>query len=246
MLDFAATTHCRRSHLLRYFGEDAVAQQCGNCDNCLQPPEQVDGTQIARKLLSCIYRVREHSGFSSGAHHIVDVLLGKRTEKVIAWGHDGLSTFGIGAEQSKGEWMALLSELMRTGCIEQSSEHRTLFVTDEGLRALKEHRAFAFAMPRFVAKSEKRRTQRLGALPIVHDEALFERLRSLRKRLADDQGVPPYVVFSDATLHEMCMRQPVTLQTFRQIGGVGDVKLERYGTAFVEAICSFDTANAAS
>ena len=82
MLDFAATTSCRRSHLLRYFGEDAVADQCGNCDNCLQPPERVDGTQVARKLLSCIYRVREHSGFSSGAHHIVDVLLGKRTEKV--------------------------------------------------------------------------------------------------------------------------------------------------------------------
>jgi ATP-dependent DNA helicase RecQ len=245
MLDFAATTHCRRSHLLRYFGEDAVAHQCGNCDNCLQPPEQVDGTEIARKLLSCVYRVREHSGFSSGAHHIVDVLLGKRTEKVIAWGHDRLSTFGIGAEQSKGEWMALLSELMRTGCVEQGSEHRTLFVTNEGLRALKEHRVFAFAMPRSVAKSKKRRSQRLGALPTVRDDALFERLRSLRKGLADDQGVPPYVVFSDATLREMSMRQPETLQAFRQIGGVGDVKLERYGTVFVEAIRSFDPADAA-
>jgi ATP-dependent DNA helicase RecQ len=245
MLDFAATTHCRRSHLLRYFGEDTVANQCGNCDNCLQPPEQVDGTQIARKMLSCIYRVREHSGFSSGAHHIVDVLLGKRTEKVIAWGHDRLSTFGIGTEQSKGEWMALLSELMRTGCVEQGSEHRTLFVTGEGLRALKEHRAFAFAMPRSVAKSEKRRSQRLGALPTVRDDALFERLRSLRKGLADDQGVPPYVVFSDATLREMSMRQPVSLQAFRQIGGVGDVKLERYGSVFVEAIRSFDSVDAA-
>jgi ATP-dependent DNA helicase RecQ len=245
MLDFAATTHCRRSHLLRYFGEEAVAYQCGNCDNCLQPPQRVDGTQVARKLLSCIYRVREHSGFSSGAHHIVDVLLGKRTEKVIAWGHDRLSTFGIGAEQSKGEWMALLSELMRTGCIEQGSEHRTLFVTEEGLRALKEHRAFAFAMPRLVAKTEKRRSRRLRALPTVHDDALFETLRRLRKRLADDQGVPPYVVFSDTTLRELCTHQPVTLQAFRQIGGVGDVKLERYGTAFVEAIRSFDTADAA-
>jgi ATP-dependent DNA helicase RecQ len=230
---------------LRYFGEDAVAQQCGNCDNCQQPPEQVDGTDIARKALSCIYRVREYSGFSSGAHHIVDVLLGKRTEKVIAWGHDRLSTFGIGAEQSKGEWMALLSELIRTSCIDQDSEHRTLFVTEEGLRALKEHRAFAFAMPRFVAKAEKRRSRRLQALPTVHDDALFERLRSLRKRLADDQGVPPYVVFSDATLRELCSRQPVTLQAFRQIGGVGDVKLERYGTAFVEEIRSFEVADAA-
>jgi ATP-dependent DNA helicase RecQ len=172
------------------------------------------------------------------------VLLGKRTDKVIAWGHDRLSTFGIGAEQSKGAWMAVLSELMRTGCVEQSYEHRTLFVTEEGLRALKEHRAFAFAMPRFVAKTEKRRSRRLRVLPTVHDDALFERLRELRKRLADDQGVPPYVVFSDATLRELCTQQPVTLQAFRQIGGVGDVKLERYGTAFVEAIRSFDTADA--
>jgi ATP-dependent DNA helicase RecQ len=245
MLDFAATMHCRRSHLLRYFGEDAVAHQCGNCDNCLEPPERVDGTQIARKLLSCIYRVREHSGFSSGAHHIVDVLLGKRTEKVIAWGHDRLSTFGIGVENTKSEWMAVLSELMRTGCIEQDSEHRTLFVTEEGLRALKEHRALAFSTPRFVAKTQKRRSRPLRALLTVHDDALFERLRTLRKRLADDQGVPPYVVFSDATLRELCTHQPVTLQAFRQIGGVGDVKLERYGTAFVEAIRSFDTADAA-
>jgi ATP-dependent DNA helicase RecQ len=245
MLDFAGTTQCRRSHLLRYFGEDAAAHQCGNCDNCLQPPQNVDGTEIARKLLSCIYRVREHSGFSSGAHHIVDVLLGKPTEKVIAWGHDRLTTFGIGADRSKGEWMALLSELMRTGCVEQGSEHRTLFVTEEGLRALKEHRAFAFAMPRSVAKTEKRRSRRLPSLPTVHDDALFERLRSLRKGLADDQGVPPYVVFSDATLREMSMRQPVTLQAFRQIGGVGDVKLERYGAVFVEAIRSFDSVDAA-
>ncbi|MGA2758993.1 MAG: DNA helicase RecQ [Candidatus Cybelea sp.] len=240
MLDFAATTHCRRSHLLRYFGEDAVANQCGNCDNCLQPPQQVDGTEIARKLLSCIYRAREHSGFSSGAHHIVDVLLGKRTDKVIGWGHDRLSTFGIGAAQSKAEWMALLSELIRTGCVDQDSEHRTLFVTGEGLRALKERRAFAFAMPRFVAKTEKRRSRRLRELSTVHDDALFERLRGLRKRLADHQGVPPYVVFSDATLRELCVRQPGTLQAFRQIGGVGDVKLERYGAAFVEEIRSFD------
>jgi ATP-dependent DNA helicase RecQ len=245
MLDFAATTHCRRSHLLRYFGEETVAYQCGNCDNCLQPPERVDGTEFARKLLSCVYRVREHSGFSSGAHHIVDVLLGKRTEKVTAWGHDRLSTFGIGAEQSKGEWMALLSELIRTGCIEQGSEHRTLHVTEEGLRALKEHRAFAFSMPRFVAKPGKGRSRRLRALPAVQDDALFERLRVLRKQLADDQGVPPYVVFSDATLREMSARQPITLQAFRRIGGVGDVKLARYGAAFLEALRSFGAADAA-
>ncbi|MFY9859528.1 MAG: DNA helicase RecQ [Candidatus Cybelea sp.] len=238
MLDFTATTRCRRHHLLRYFGEHDVPSQCDNCDNCLQPSLEVDGTEAARKLLSCIYRVREHGGFSSGAHHIVDVLLGKRTEKVIAWGHDGLSTFGIGTEQSKGEWMALFSELLRTGCVDQD-ERRTVFVTEEGLRALKTQRAFVFAMPRFVAKAEKRRSRRRPVDSSDHDDALFDTLRSLRKRLADEQGVPPYIVFSDATLRELSTHRPVTLQAFRQIAGVGDVKLERYGNPFVEAIRSF-------
>ncbi len=238
MLDFAATADCRRAQLLRYFGEEDVPDQCGNCDNCLQPVDRIDGTQLAAKLLSCIYRIRANGGFSTGAHHAIDVLRGARTEKVLNWGHERLSTFGIGAEHSKDEWMAVVAELQRTGCVEEG-EHRTVRLTEEGMRALKERREFSFAMRRSVAKPKKRR--RGAAEPSAvqaGDEGLFQELRVLRKRLADEAGVPPYVVFSDASLREMAARRPATLAAFREIGGVGDAKLERYGTAFVEAIQS--------
>lgn len=237
MLDFAATPRCRRAHLLRYFGEEQVAERCGNCDNCLQPVEQIDGTLLAAKMLSCVYRVREHRGFSTGAHHVIDVLRGERTEKIISWGHERLSTFGIGKDQSKEQWMAVLSELMRTGCLEEG-EFRTVALTDEGRRALKEQRPFVFAMPRTVFTGKKSRSRKAAAATTggIGDEARFERLRALRKRLADEQGVPPYVIFSDATLREMVAGQPSTLAAFRQIGGVGDVKLERYGELFLEVL----------
>jgi ATP-dependent DNA helicase RecQ len=234
MLDYAASTDCRRRLLLAYFGEAVANENCGNCDNCLQPVERIDGTLLASKMLSCIYRVRAHGGFSTGAHHLIDVLRGNHTDKVAAWGHDRLSTFGIGADASKDEWTALLAELLRTGCVEQETEHRTLILTEEGVRALKERRAFTYAKPRFVTRS-KGNKKRAAAL-LGGDDALFEALRALRKRLADEQGVPPYVVFSDAALREMSAIRPVTLAGFRRITGVGDVKLERYGEAFVGTI----------
>ena len=186
-----------------YFGETRRPERCGNCDNCLQPVEQIDGTLLAAKLLSCIYRVREHRGFSTGAQHVIDVLRGERTEKVRSWGHERLSTFGIGKDTSKEQWMAVLSELMRTGCVEEG-EHRTVVLTDDGRRALTERRAFLFAMPRTVSKVRKAAVARPLRQPTVAtaDEALFGRLRALRKQLADQQSVPPYVVFSDATLRD--------------------------------------------
>ncbi len=240
MLDFAATPHCRRSFLLKYFGESDVPDACGNCDNCLQPPERIDATVAAAKLLSCVYRVRAHSGFSTGAHHIVDVLLGHATEKVAGWGHDRVSTFGVGTEHTKDEWMALVSELLRVGCLEQETEHRTLLLTGEGMRALKEQRRFEFARPRVVRKPGKSRKNAARDADSVadasYDVELFEALRRLRKRLADEQGVPPYVIFSDATLRELCVAKPLTLNAFRAVSGVGDVKLERYGDVFVDAI----------
>jgi ATP-dependent DNA helicase RecQ len=236
MLDFAGTALCRRAHLLRYFGEQQVAERCGNCDNCLQPVEQIDGTLLAAKLLSCIYRVREHRGFSTGANHVIDVLRGERTEKVLSWGHERLSTFGIGEDQGRDQWMAVLSELMRTGCVEEG-EHRTVVLTSEGRQALKERRTFLFAMPRVVERKKGRRRKAAATNDVATgDEGLFDRLRALRKKLADEKGVPPYVVFSDATLRDMVAVQPSTLTAFRQIGGVGDVKLTRYGEVFLDAI----------
>ncbi|MDQ6931595.1 MAG: DNA helicase RecQ [Candidatus Eremiobacteraeota bacterium] len=238
MLDFAATPHCRRAYLLRYFGEVDVTDDCGNCDNCLAPPERMDGTVGAQKVLSCLYRVRARSGFSAGKNHIVDILLGTKTEKLLTLGHDTLSTFGIGKEHSKTEWFALLSELLRLGYVEQETEHRTLVLTDEGLRALKEQRSFEFAKPRALARSKKGRKAQSALATHSGDHDLFEALRRLRKSIADKQGVPPYVVFSDATLREMARLKPATQSAFLNVSGVGDVKLQRYGKAFVGEIAS--------
>jgi ATP-dependent DNA helicase RecQ len=238
MLDFAAMPQCRRAYLLRYFGETEVPDECGNCDNCLQPVDRVDGTLAAQKLLSCVYRMREHSGFSSGALHIVDVLMGKATEKVRDRGHERLSTFGIGSELGKNEWLALISELLRSGCLEEDPQYRTLLLTGEGRRALNERRTFSFSKPRVVEKVKKVRGRAATIAVASADESLFEALRRLRKEMADAQDVPAYVVFSDATLRELASAKPATLAAFRQIGGVGDAKLERYGERFVTAIRS--------
>jgi ATP-dependent DNA helicase RecQ len=238
MLEFAATPYCRRARLLHYFGETGVAAECGNCDNCLQPPDRIDATIAAAKLLSCVHRIREHSGFSTGAHHVVDVLLGHKNEKVSGWGHDRLSTFGIGGEHTKDEWMAIVSELLRSGALEQEPLHRTLVLTPEGRTALRERRPLVVAKPRFVQKAKSPRTKSDRPQPEFYEHELFESLRQLRKRMADEQGVPPYVIFSDATLREFAVHRPRTLAAFRAISGVGDVKLERYGEAFTSAICA--------
>ncbi|HEY8312901.1 MAG TPA: DNA helicase RecQ [Candidatus Baltobacteraceae bacterium] len=242
MLDFAATASCRRVHILRYFGESIASDSCGNCDNCLFPPERFDATVAAQKLLSCIYRIRERSGFSTGAHHIVDVLLGTPTDKMQSYGHHRLSTFGVGVEHTKDEWLAVISELLRLGCIEQDAVHKTLVLTADGMLALKERRVFEVAKSKIVHSGKGRRKTKgpsVGAAP--YEEALFEELRRLRKRLADDRGVPPYVVFSDATLRELAAQKPETQSAFRRVGGVGDVKLEQYGEIFTAAIREYAT-----
>jgi len=236
MLDFAVMPQCRRAYLLRYFGETEVPDECGNCDNCLHPADRVDGTLAAQKLLSCVYRMREHSGFSSGAQHIVDVLMGKVTEKVRDRGHERLSTFGIGTEFVKNEWLALISELLRSGCLEEDPQYRTLLLTAEGRLALNERRTFTFSKPRVIEKVKKARGRASAIAVASADEGLFEALRHLRKEMADAQDVPAFVIFSDATLRELASAKPATLAAFRQIGGVGDAKLERYGERFVSAI----------
>ena len=239
MLDYAATTNCRRAYLLRYFGETWDAQTCDGCDNCITPTERFDGTAAARKFLSCVPRIRAAGGFSTGIHHVVDVLTGSETEKMTRWGHDRLSTFGIGKDVSKTDWMAIGSELLRAGCIEQAPEHRTVRLTSEGLQALKENRTFEFARPRILRAAKKPRKGK-AAIALPPDENdLFETLRALRKRLSDEQGVPPYTVFSDATLRELASVKPRSQSAFRAINGVGDVKLERYGEIFVSAIRDF-------
>ncbi len=234
MLDLAATPHCRRQQMLKYFGEQHSESHCGNCDNCLQPAERIDGTTAAHKILSCVYRVRSGGGFSTGEQHLIDVLLGRLTEKVRSWRHDRLSTFGIGAEHDRSAWQSFISELLRSGELEKDAERRTLNLTREGLTALRERRTFTFFKPRVVARASKRHRRTEAAPPANED--LFQQLRTIRKQLADEHGVPPYVIFSDATLRELASRKPQTLAALRTVNGVGDVKLERYGQIFLDAM----------
>jgi len=234
MFDYAATPRCRRKHLLEYFGERLSSETCKNCDNCINPPRTFDATVPAQKLLSCVYRVRAHSGFSTGVRHVIDVLCGKRTDKVTAWGHDGISTFGLGTEYDKDQWLALAFELLREGWLEQDPERKTLLITGDGMRALKEKHPFAMVERIKIKKSRKPKALTMQACS--GDGDLFETLRRLRKQIADDAGIPPYIVFSDATLRELARVKPVTLAAFRNVSGVGDVKLERYGEAFTAAI----------
>lgn len=228
IVHYAEVGACRRAALLDYFGEEYPEPSCGGCDNCLMPRATYDGTVAAQKLLSCVFRVRQKSGFSVGLNHVVAVLTGGETDKIKQWGHDALSTFGIGKEFTRNEWGAIGRELMRLGLLRQNTEKfNTLEITNEGVLALKERRKIILTKPREAPKAEVKR-----AGEIACDENLFEKLRILRKELADQLGVPPYIVFGDNTLRQMARMYPQTESEFRRISGVGDQKWTSYGNAF--------------
>ena len=232
---FAESPGCRRAHLLGYFGEDWTTDNCGACDNCLEPREIMDGTVLAQKFLSCVYRIRERSGFHVGLNHVVEVLTGADTEKIRKWGHAQLSTYNIGHEHNRKEWASIGRELIRMGLLNQNiDQFNALELTDAGRSALSSRQTIQITRPHKV--SEPRRQQ---AGQIECDEGLFERLRSLRKQLADDQGIPPYIVFSDVSLRQMARAYPSNDAEFRRISGVGERKLSEYGAAFMGAIETF-------
>ncbi|MGD8976645.1 MAG: DNA helicase RecQ [Gammaproteobacteria bacterium] len=231
MVGLAESLSCRRRVLLGYFGEE-LAADCGNCDVCLDPPETFDATVAAQKVLSCVYRVGERFG----VRHVVDVLRGADTERIRRLGHDRLSTYGIGAEMSDAEWISLTRQLIHLGLLSQDvANYSVLKLTEKSRPVLRGDQTLRLARPRIrEAKKKKRARSAVGLGPA--DEALFESLRALRKRLAGDQGVPPYVVFGDATLVEMSQRKPASEAELLDITGVGQVKLERYGNEFLDAI----------
>jgi len=239
MVHYAECAECRRASLLGYFGEDFPGDNCGACDNCLSPRETFDGTLSAQKLLSCVYRVQERSGFSVGLNHVVEVLTGAGTEKVRKWGHDQLSTYAIGKEHNRAEWSAIGRELIRLGFVRQdAAKFNVLELTPEGRAVLKERKPVQLTKP---MKTPERRAHAVG--DIACDEALFERLRALRKRLADERGVPPYIIFSDVALRQMARLYPETEPQFRRISGVGDVKLRDFGATFLAEIGAFTHEN---
>jgi len=233
MVHYAESGECRRVSLLRYFGEVYPLPNCGACDNCLSPRLTFDGTVAAQKFLSCVYRIRQRSGFGTGLNHVVNVLTGSDSEQVRRWGHHEITTFGIGHEYARNEWGAIGRELVRLGYVRQGTgQFPTIELTPEGLAVLKERRPVTLTRPREVPRAAKSR--RSGEIEC--DELLFEKLRQLRKRLADDQGVPPYIVFGDVTLREMAREYPESEAALREISGVGETKLRVYGDVFLDEI----------
>jgi len=233
MVHYAETSSCRRTVLLEYFGEAFPGHNCGGCDNCLDPKETMDGTIAAQKLLSCVYRIREKSGFNLGLNHAVEVLTGAETDKIRRWGHDTVSTYGIGKEHGRAEWAAIGRELVRLGYLRQSTDKFiTIELTDEGRNALRDRRKITLTRP--VAAAEQKSAPRSGE--IACDEVLFERLRKLRKRLGDERNVPAYIVFSDVSLRQMARLYPANAAEFSRISGVGERKLAEFGQAFLEEI----------
>ena len=238
MVHFAECATCRRIELLGYFGEDWPEGGCGACDNCLTPRETFDGTLAAQKLLSCVYRVRQKTGFGFGLNHIIEVLSGADTDAIRKWRHEQVSAYGIGMEMKRGEWQAIGRELVRLGFLRQSAEKfATIELTNDGLAALKDRRAITLTKP--VAIAEKKARTRKGE--IACDEVLFDRLRTLRRKFADERDVPAYIIFSDATLREVARAYPTTLTAFGRIPGVGAQKLKDFGGAFVSEIEAYLT-----
>jgi ATP-dependent DNA helicase RecQ len=239
MLGLAEAGDCRRVRLLAYFGE--ASAPCGNCDNCLSPPALWDATEPARKLLSCVYRCEQASRFGFAATHIIDVLRGKSTEKTVKFGHEALSTFGIGADVSEAEWRLVLRQLVAQHIVEVDYDHyNVLRLTDAARAVLKGERRIEVRRPtEKPARARRERSSRRGGatVPLGNaEEALFERLRAWRAGVAKEHGVPPYVVFHDATLRTIAAAQPESLEALRSISGVGERKLENYGAAILRLI----------
>ncbi len=235
MADFAEGSECRRVTLLDYFGEQWPGDNCGGCDICLQPRESWDATTQAQKLLSCVFRIKQKSGFSTGLNHVVEVLAGANTEKIRKWFHDQLSTYGIGKDTPREEWIALGRQLIRMGYIDASADSfQTLTLSSQGLAALMNRTPILLTRSNVVVSATTAKVSRAGT--IACDEGLFANLRTLRKRLADEREVPPYVVFGDTSLRHMCRRYPQSDRAFLDIPGVGSQKLTDYGQPFMQEI----------
>lgn len=240
MVHYAESNGCRRVELLSYFAETWPEENCGACDNCLSPRESYDGTVPAQKFLSCVYRIRAATRFSVGMNHIVEVLTGAGTEKIRKWGHDQLSTYGIGKDVHRSHWAAIGRELVRLGYLHQSSEKfATVELTAEGINALKDRRSISLTKP--MEKPASRRVSRAGEIEC--DEILFERLRVFRKKLADERSVPAYIVFGDTTLRQMARHYPVSPADLEGISGVGEKKLAEFGDLFIAQIQAFLRSN---
>ena len=236
VLSYAESTECRRAIQLRYLDE-AFTPPCGACDNCCEPRELDDWTVEAKQLLSCVARLAQRRE-RFGAAHIIDILRGSRSERVLSRNHDALSVHGIGKNHSLQEWRAVVRTLLHQGLLAETQDgYPVLVLNDESWRVLKAERTVRVARAAQRSLSARQRRDSAAGVALGRDDsALFEELRALRKHLADEQGLPPYVIFHDATLRQMAQERPATLHDFARIRGIGEAKLSRYGARFIETI----------
>ncbi len=245
MLALCETVQCRRAQLLTYFGQEPTATACGNCDTCLTPPETWDGTVVSQKLLSTVVRLKRERNQKFGAGQIIDILLGRKTAKVIQFDHDQLSVFGIGEELAEAEWRGVVRQLLAQGLLAVEGEYGTLVLTDESATVLGREREV------LLRKEPKKPTTRSSssaggsrggkgkaAAADLPESAVpvFEALRAWRGATAKEQGVPAYVIFHDATLREIATVHPTTIGELGGISGLGEKKLATYGEGVLEVL----------
>lgn len=229
LLGFCESATCRRQILLRYFGDQC--DPCGNCDTCLSPPKTIDGTIPAQKLLSCVYR----TGQRFGAAYVIDVLLGKSSERMTSFGHDNISTFGIGKEYTHKEWQSLLRQLIAMDFIyADMDQHGGLRITEKGQSFLKEKQSISLYLN--IKKTFKNNKKEVTILSKPEDRELLDTLKALRLTIAKDLEVPPYVIFHDTTLIAMAQDRPQTLNAMSQIHGIGQSKRDKFGQQFLDHI----------
>ena len=232
MSAFVDAQTCRRQVVLNYFAE-YTQQGCGNCDICLDPPSLFDATEAAQKVLSCVFRIKQQGDIN----HVIDVLRGENSNKVLNQEHDKVSTFGIGSGKTPGYWFAIIGQLIHLGYLQQDIEQQSILCLTEASRSvLKAVDPLMLASPRLQKASywQSKNQQK------PYDRALFTKLRELRKNIADGEDIAPFIVFNDATLSELSRVQPTTSSQMLAISGIGDVKLSRYGQAFMQAIKEYN------
>jgi ATP-dependent DNA helicase RecQ len=232
-VQFASHNVCRRKQLLSFFGETYAADNCGACDICSGSLEQVDITTDAQIVMSAIARTGERFGIG----HIVDIVIGADTKRIKKLGHDTVKTYGAGKHQDKNHWRFIINELLAQERIRHDGDRYPVlkFTPMSAAVLIGSEQVFGLKQEERKALDRRKKTAKSGKF----DVALFDRLRAVRRRIADEHGMPPYIIFSDKTLHEMSRRFPATASEMRQVSGVGDVKLERYGEAFMNEIRSY-------
>ena len=234
MLGLCEVISCRRHVLLNYFGDASGKERCSNCDNCQIPPEAWNATEAVQKLLSCVYR----TGQRFGVGHVIDVLLGKLTDKVTQFGHETLSTFGIGQSLSEAQWRSIARQLLAKGLLAVDVDgYGALLLTEACRSVLRGDEQMTLRLDTVVRDERPGTRTNRAAFTNPDDETLWLALRDCRKRLADEYNVPPYVIFHDATLQQMLDIKPLSRLEMLAISGVGERKLDRYGADFIEVIC---------